>query len=45
MHNKPMHITSETKTLTFKTQTLELLKHKVHICNSNFLNSRLIVMP
>ena len=31
-----MHITSETKTLTFETQTLELLKPKVHICNFKF---------
>ena len=35
-----MHITSETKTLTFETLTLELLKPKVHICNFNFSNSR-----
>ena len=31
-----MHITSETKTLAFETQTLELLKPNVHICNFNF---------
>ena len=40
-----MHITSETKTLTIETQTLELLKPKVHKCNFNFSNCRLIVMP
>ena len=40
-----MHTTSETKTLTFETQTLELLKPKVRTCSFKFSNSRLIVMP